>query len=196
MLFIPENRDDINRYYRGTFVKFRETGDALFYVKHVGEDKVSGTGSDGTPFELLLHADFPYEVDYILPKKSFFQYGPYACLLQRIPAKQYQRGISEANTLVQMLGNGNGVVSLTFETLQAFVAKQAFLSLSQALEEKDKTSVVLSPRLGLVCATRKIFADMKAIGQVKLKENKIQSYHKIFKPELEQLALGTHFKVV
>lgn len=196
MQFIPENRDDIGRYYRGTYVKFRETGDALFYVKHVGEDKVSGVGSEGTPFELLLHADFPYEVDYILPRKSYFQYGQYACLLQRIPAKQYQRGISEGNTVIQTLGNGNGQVGITFDSLGAFVAKQAFLSLSQALEEKDKTSVVLSPRLGFICATRKIFADTKAIGQVKLKEKTIQSYHKLFRPELEALAQGSIFKVV
>jgi hypothetical protein len=196
MLFIPENRDDIQRYYRSTYVKFRETGDALFYVKHVGESLVTGVGADGVPFELYLNVDFPYEMDYILPRKSFFQYGAFACLLQRIPAKQYQRGISESNTLIQRVGDANANQPLSFEVLTAFVAKQAFPSLVQAIAEKGKVSVPLSSRLAYLCASRKIFADSKSIGVVKIKEKTIQSFHKIFKPELERVAQGSGYKVV
>ena len=196
MLFIPENADDISRYYRNTFVKFRETGETLFYIQNVNCDKVTGTAADGTPFELLLDQAHPYEVDYLLPRKSFFQYGVHACLLQRIPAKQYQRGVSESNTTITRLATNKETLSFGFELLTSFVGKQAFPKLLSVIGDKSKVSVALSPRLAYISASRQIYADLTKIGQVKMKERTIQCPYPIFKPELEALVQGTPYKVV
>lgn len=198
MLFTPANVDDISRYYKHTFVKFKETGDKLFYITSVRNDKVSGNSSDGTPFELLLSNDVPYEVDYILPHKSYFQFNNFACLLQRIPAKQYQRGISTNNVAIQALkvtGNTSNM-DIGFSVLEAYISKQVFVSLTQAMEEKELYSLVLSPRFAFVPISRKIFADTLCVGQIQPKHSIMNCFHKLFKPELERLALGSKYKVV
>jgi len=197
MLFLPDNTDDIIRYYKGTFVKFKETGDTLFYIKHVKDAVVHGVSQDGTPFELYLSTEFPYEVDYVLPRKSFFQYGDHACLLQRIPAKQYQRGISCNNVSLSALRSSGSTMdlSLDFGCLKAFVSKQVFLNLDMAVEQA-LSSVVLSPRFAFVPHSRKIYADFLCIGQLTPKRKGIKCFYEIFRPELERLALDTAYKVV
>jgi len=198
MLFIPENIADISRYYKNTFVKFRETGERLYYIRSVKADKITGQVADGTPFELLLDPEFPYEVDYVLPHKSFFQFEGAACLLQRIPAKQYQRGISEQNVTVSALtAKGNLCsISVNFPVLEAFINKPTFVGLAQALEEKEKTSIVLSPRMAYVPANRRIYADSVCIAQVQPKHKAVHMFQKLFLPEVSQLAKDSKMKVV
>lgn len=197
MQFLPENTDDIIRYYKNTYIKFKETGDTLFYVRAVREQRVEGTSQDGTPFELYLDAEFPYEVDYVLPHKSYFQWGDHACLLQRIPAKQYQRGISANNVSLSLLrAGGQGAdTSVGFEVLMSFVSKQAFMSLDTAIES-DKISVVLSPRMAFIPSTKKIYLDSKCVGQLTPKRKLVKCFFGIFRPEFEALVQDTQYKVV
>ncbi len=198
MLFTTDNYEDISRYYKHTYVKFKETGDRLFFINRVNNEKVSGSSSDGTPFELLLRNDAPYEVDYVLPHKSYFQYGNYACLLQRIPAKQYQRGVSPNNVAVSALRAAGSLAGqeLSFSILEAFVSKQTFVSLTQAIGEVEKMSVVLSPRFAYTPSNRRIYADTLCVGQIQPKHSLLNCFHKLFKPELERLAQGSKYKVV
>ena len=198
MIFKSTNFDDINRYYKATYVKFKETGDKLFYIRNVSPTSVTGCDEDGTEFELFLNDEYPYEVDYILPRKSFFQMGKRACLLQRIPAKQYQRGLSNSNTRVNALGKTGSVnaVELTFDVLTEFVNKQAFPSLSKAVLNKAKDhSVVLSPRFAYVPDMKAIFADAILVAEVNPEDKLVVVRHPIFKPELLELAADTEFKV-
>jgi len=197
MLFIPNNTEDISRYYKNTFVKFKETGDTLFYIKYVKNDCVQGVSQDGTPFELYLGNEFPYEVEYVLPHKSYFQWKECACLLQRIPAKQYQRGISNNNTSLHYLRSTGSVgeQSLDFDVLAAFVSKQMFLSLEAAVES-DKDSVVLSPRMAFVPHSRKIYIDFLCVGQLTPKRKGVKCFYEIFRPELTNLVMGTDYKVL
>lgn len=196
MLFTPSNTDDISRYYKGTYIKFKETGDSLFYVQQVRDDVVSGKAADGTPFELYLSHDHPYEVDYVLPHKSFFQWGEHACLLQRIPAKQYQRGISGNNVSISGLRSSGAQVDIGigFDVLKAFVSKQVFLSLDTAILA-DKISVALSPRIAFVPHTRKLFIDFLCVGQLTPKRKGVKCFNNIFRPELERLVMDTAYKV-
>ncbi len=197
MLFTPANHEDISKYYRKTFVKFKETGDMLFFIREVNSERVSGTSQDGTPFDLFLSEDFPYEVDYVLPRKSFFDYNNHAALLQRIPAKQYQRGVSSGNVSVSLLkaGGSPSEMPLDFSVLKAFVSKQVFENLDTAVNS-DKTSVVLSSRFAFTPANRKIYADYTCVGQMLPKRKEIKCFYALFKPELERLALDTAYKVV
>ena len=197
MLFTPANYEDISKYYRKTFVKFKETGDMLFYIREVNSERVSGLAQDGTPFDLFLSEEFPYEVDYVLPRKSFFDFSNHAVLLQRVPAKQYQRGISNGNVSVSVLkaGGSPSDLPLDFAVLRAFVSKQVFESLDTAINS-DKTSVVLSQRFAFTPANRKIYADFTCVGQMLPKRKEIKCFYALFKPELERLVLNTAYKVV
>jgi len=199
MIFTSSNYEDIARYYRNTYVKFKEMGDKLFFIRRVDGYSVTGQDEDGQEFELFLSDEHPYEVDYILPRKSFFQYGKRAALLQRIPAKQYQRGISSGNTSVVSLNNQGGVAKheIGFETLRPFVTKQKYLALDEAIQNKARNiSVVLSPRFAYIPAVKFLFVDTKPVASVDLKEKTITLSHPIFKNEVEQLCKNTVYKVV
>lgn len=199
MMFVPSAAEDINKYYRHTFVKFKETGDTLYYIRDVGHRLIRGTDQDGTEFELYLSDDHPYEVDYVLPNKSFFQLANSACLLQRIPAKQYRRGLCGENTRLTRIGKTGNLVGLdlSFDALKAFVAKQTFPSLSSVLMKKCKAvSLALSPRFAYVPVNGAIFADLHAVAIVNKKDKTINMLHSIFKPEIEELAKNTDMVIV
>ena len=198
MIFNSTNHDDINRYYRNTFVKFKETGDALYYIRSVNSEVVRGTDQHGTEFELWLSDEHPYEVDYILPNKSFFQNKKRACMLSRIPAKQYQRGLSTNNTRIVCMNRSGGSqnMDLSFDVLSEFVNKQAFPSLAKAILNKAKDhSIVLSPRFAYVPDIRSIYADHTIVAEVNVDEKRIFVKHPIFRPEIEELADGSEYKV-
>ena len=199
MMFVPTLADDINKYYRHTFVKFKETGDTLYYIRDVNHRLIRGTDQDGTEFELYLSDEHPYEVDYVLPNKSFFQLAKSACLLQRIPAKQYRRGLCTENTRITRVGKTGNLVALdlSFDVLKAFVGKQTFPSLSTVLMQKTKpVSVALSSRFAYVPENGIIFADLTPVAQLNKKEKTIVMLHNIFKPEIEEFTKNTELKFV
>jgi hypothetical protein len=199
MIFKSTNFDDINRYYKSTYVKFKETGDKLFYIRNVSPTSVTGCDEDGTEFELFLNDEYPYEVDYILPRKSFFQMGKRACLLQRIPAKQYQRGISVSNVRLTSLAKTGGLSTHepSFETLKAFVTKQAFPTLEVAIKNTARmVSVALSPRMAYVPDTGSIFIDTTPIALVDKKDKLLKIIHPVFRNELQDVAANSQYKVV
>lgn len=199
MIFQSSNYDDIQRYYRKTFVKFVEMGERLFYITHVDSTVVTGVDEDGTDFELFLSDEHPYEVDFALPHKSFFQFGKYAVLLSRHPAKQYQRGLCEGNTQVIGLDSGGAVkkFSIGFDILKSYVAKQNFASLDEAITNKDrKNSTVLSPRFVYVPRTKTIYLDVVPVATVDTKTKQIRCHTPLFQPELKEIAKGSHFSEV
>ena len=198
MIFNSSNYDDINRYYKNTYVKFKETGDTLYYIRSVHREVVRGTDETGTEFELWLSDDHPYEVDYILPNKSYFQYKKRACMLSRIPARQYQRGLSAGNTRIQAMSRSGGVsnVELDFALLMGFVSKQQFPKIDRAVVNRAKeASIALSPRFAYVPDVKQIYADWVLVAEVNVEEKKIIVRHPIFLPELKELATNTEYKV-
>lgn len=198
MQFNTQNWEDINRYYRNTYVKFKETGDTLFYIRDVRPEGVRGTDENGTEFELCLNFDDPYEVDYVLPNKSYFQFAKRACLLQRIPAKQYRRGVCSDNVRITALTRTGGLsdVNVTFDSLKAFVSKQAFPSLRTVLLQKSKPlSVALSPRFAYVPDMGVVYCDQTAVAQINRKDKTIMVLRPIFKPEIMKLIEGTDLEL-
>jgi len=198
VIFNSTNHEDINRYYRNTFVKFKETGDTLYYIRSVNSEVIRGTDASGTEFELWLSDEHPYEVDYILPNKSYFQFKKRAALLLRVPAKQYQRGLSSSNTRVNALSKTGSIqqLDLGFDVLTEFVNKQAFPSLAKAILNKSRdNSIVLSPRFAYVPDTKGIYADTSLVAEVRPEEKLIFVRHPIFRPEITELAQGSEYKV-
>jgi hypothetical protein len=199
MQFNSHNWEDIQRYYRHTYIKFKETGDTLFYIRDVSPSQVRGTDQDGTEFVLYLNEDEPYEVDYVLPNKSYFQYAKRACMLQRIPAKQYRRGICSDNVRITGLSKTGGLVAIdvTFDTLKAFVSKQAFPSMRTVLMQKSKPlSIALSPRFAFVPEGGFLFCDQTCVAQIDKKTKKVHIQHLIFKPEIEKLIEGAELEII
>lgn len=199
MIFLSSNYEDIQRYYRKTFVKFTEMGERLFYISHVDSTRVTGVDEDGTDFELFLSDEHPYEVDFPMPHKSFFQHGKYAVLLSRHPAKQYQRGLCEGNTALIALDSGGALkkFNIGFDILKSYVSKQKFASLDEAIANKErKNSIVLSPRFVYVPRTKTIYLDVVPVALVDTKTKQIRCKTALFQPELKALAKDSHFSEV
>jgi len=199
MLFSTANYEDIHRYYRCTYVKFKEMGDRLFYIRDVGHSQVRGTDEDGTEFELYLNHDDPYEVDYVLPHKSYFQYAKRACMLQRVPAKQYRRGLCAENTRLTAIGKTGNLVNIDigFDVLKAFVTKQAFPSIKTVLTMKNKPlSVALSPRFAFAPEPGLIIADQLTVATVDKKQQKVTIHREIFRPEVLKFVNDLNMEIV
>jgi hypothetical protein len=199
MLFNSANRDDILRYYRGTYVKFPMRGDELFLIRSVDHHVIRGDHESGEEFELYYSDEKPVDVDYVIPHKSYFQYKTRACLLYRIPAKQYNRGLCSNNTVIQSLSRVGNVANhdLNFDLLKAYVAKPNFPEFNKAITSKNKMiSVALSPRFAYVPEVKRIYADQTPVATVIHPDHKVVVHHKVFTPEISALAKGSIFEVV
>lgn len=167
MLCIPANWRDIERYFSGTFVKFREHGDRLFYIDRVRETEITGTCEGDDPFIVYMHNDHPYELDYVLPRKAVFQYKNDALILQRMPARQYRRGLCDDNTRITKTTGGDRL-PLSFTLLSAFVTKQKYFNPEEALFGKTgaRRSLALSNRMSFDKQTARLLIDMTPIAQL------------------------------
>lgn len=196
MLLTYQNKTDIDKYYRNTFVKLSNYAeynpdtpfdpDTLFFINKVKDDGIYGTIQNGDAFEVKFDDEEPLDLSYPLPHKSLFQYAGMACMLARIPARQYKRGISHENTkIIALKANGAiGTVSVGFESLSVYVKKPSFSRLSVACQQ-ESGSVSLSPRMAYVPFTKQIYID--AVPIAILAGSKLQLIKPVFKSEIEAL---------
>jgi hypothetical protein len=193
MKFTSQNVDDIRRYYCDSFLKFKETGDQIWYLEQVNEYEALGRDEKGDVVHIYLDEKHPFEVDYVLPHKSYFQYEDVATQLFRIPAQQYWRGINSSNTQMMALGmTGPFKITVDFKTLKHFVHKQKFFTIAEALSTTFQ-SVALSPRVALVRHSGEMFIDNLCVGSI-TSPSKITMKHKLFSREIKQLVQQNVFQ--
>ena len=187
MELLPSNFQDIRKYYCDSFVKLHEFGDQLFYITKVTDSSVFFKDENGKEGIIYLHEDVPYSFSMTLPHKSLYQLGNKCYSLARYPARQYSKGISGQNCRIVALeyyGWENQPVD--FPVLKGFVTKPSFLTLMEAITNKDYISVALSSRFAIM--TGSIFCDTHKIGSITGTEISI---HALFKAEFVSLLQNT-----
>lgn len=196
MLLTYQNKSDIDKYYRNTYVKLTNYAeynpdtpfdpDTLFFIEKVKDDGVYGKTQNGDIFEVKFDDSDPLDLIYPLPHKSYFQYAEMACMLARVPARQYKRGISYENTkIVSLRENGTpGNILVGFDALSVYVKKPMFTRLSVAKHSHDK-SVSLSPRMAFVPGIHQIYVDHIPVAV--LADNTIKLIKGVFRSEIETL---------
>lgn len=127
MIFNEQSRKDIERYYTGTYVKFKETGDRIFKIVSCRSEGVKAMDSAG--FEVWIDLSEDYHVDYIIPGRKIFQMGECAAMLYRKPARQYFRGMHPENTgFVILSPNGEWKeCPVDFGHIESFINKGEYL---------------------------------------------------------------------
>lgn len=189
MIFTPENSSDVVKYFRGSYVKFPETGDYLCTVDQVEDSRIFGKIFspdehgvwDARPFQQPLFGGI--EIDFVMPKKGFFNYNGAAHLLTRIPARQYRKGICGDNTCVNYLC-ANGAWKAThvsnFQMLTAYVNKKQYLPFDK---HEDLVSYAVAPRMAV---TKKgyIMVDKSLIGHYNHKKGTITARNDSFAEEI------------
>ena len=188
MIFCRDNYEDIKKYFQGSYMKFPLIGDEVVFVENVSTRGMTGQQTktdehDAWEFTFGPEWEMP-EMEFLLPKKSFFEYDGHAYLLCRIPAKQYSRGITDDNTCIAVLGaEGFCSVGLTLPLLNAYTAKPVFKGFRL---EGYGSSYPVSSRMA-VDPQGRIFIDKIRIGHLAISERKISCNVEMFAPEIEQV---------
>lgn len=185
MEFTSANYQDIRKYYEGTYVKFTEFGDRLFYITDITTQQVNGIDDTDTPFILYLDNHHPYIVNYLLPHKAVFQWKDSVYLLQRVPARQYKRGLCAENTMITNVATGQAV-EIGFAALKAFVTKPTYASFSAAINTKVKTRAVALTNRMTYLRTGAILMDSIRIATYDFESKKITMIRKAFEFEIQQ----------
>ncbi len=181
-VFSYDNVKDIDNYYCKTIVKFKETGDRLWFIDQVSADEVKCIDVDG--FELFIDLDEPYEVSYTIPGRVVYQTGQYAAMLWRIPQKQYKRGISEGNTCLAFLDKGAWKKQqLKLNALQQFVDKPAYQNPEWCFTDK-KESYAINRYISVDKAGR-LFVLHTPVGKVVPESKKVFVEYGMFMKEVK-----------
>lgn len=192
MKFCPANREDISRYYRQTYIKLLEFGDQLFFVEQVESNRIVGQHESGEKFCIYMSDETPYEMEYMLPHKSFFQYGDKAVQLSRVPAKQYLRGLAPSNTQVLYQGTDGKPkqLELSFELLKAYVQKAEWPTINAAVD-MDKASVAMNSRMMYMKGNRHLYIDFVPVALVNVALRRFEVKKPIFTDEVKDLIKST-----
>lgn len=192
MIFHKSTYSDIQKYYPDNIVKFKETGDRLWQIRSINPDEIRCSDTDG--FEIYLDLNEPYEVDFTLPGRVVYQNGSHACMLARMPAKQYNRGIHNQNTGLYRLSSSGEWVSAGFniQKLQQFVDKPSYQEVSLIdFDSPDDSSWALSRHFS-ICRSGYVFALGTKIGNFDATSKSI-FVNSLFKPDLIPFFPGWKF---
>lgn len=186
MFVNKSNYDDIVKYYLKTFVQFKEEGEKIFFIKQVSHNEI--ICEDSKKEEVAICLETGYTIDYVIPKKTVYQYGEHALFLSRIPARMWRKGMDQKNTSFSLLHESGLWVNCPFSiaTIEGFVNKPSYFTFQEALNNFSKgehlQSAALTPRISM---SRKggVFIDTVLVGKYDFTKD-LLSYKKIFKPEL------------
>lgn len=182
MIFCKENYNDIVKYYSNNIIKLEVTGDRLWQITNINSQEVTLLDVDG--FSVYIDLSEEYQVNFPLPRRAVYQCGGRAWCVMRRPAKQYNRGIHEQNTLIRQLTvNGWAGASFNLHTLQQFVDKPAYQDPNNLPMEFE--SWAISPVFSITPS--RIYALDKQIGMVDIDNKRLTLTSSLFTPELKQL---------
>lgn len=186
MLLTSQNVEDIQKYFGGTYIKIPEYGDLICYVDKVLPEALLLRDAEENPLALELDGATTgkkeYNLEYIIPKKTYFQYEDCAYFLTRIPAKQWKKGISKSNTQIfKLTGNTFKSLGIDFKILTAYTNKHEYPSVFY-MDNYD--SLALSSRLALDCYSKNIYCDTCVIGKYDPKEELV-FVKKLFEKEVK-----------
>lgn len=185
MFFQVSNVQDIEKYFRNTYIKLKEFGDELFYISGVTHQTVVGKDQTGEDFELYLSDAHPYEVDYVLPSRAVYQNGERVTLLQRIPARQYKRGLCADNTQLVDVYTGEKLL-IEMASLAGFVNKPRYVSFDDVFCKRIGKSAALNSRFSFHTADNSIRCDLRPVGMVEVNSRTVK-FNKLFAAEITKL---------
>lgn len=187
MIVSKSNWEDAKKYFHHTYIKCSETGDEVFFVDEVTPEWMILSDSNGEKAGIKL--DTPYELSYVIPKKTVFQNGEYAVQLSRIPARMWKKGMNKQNTTFHKLNNGADWVNtdISIGLIEGFVKKPGYMSFADAQREFQAgtiSSAAITPRIAMSKAGN-VFIDSVLVGKYK-DDKKVLICSKIFSPELSK----------
>lgn len=148
-----ENARDFHRRYTGTFGFFVGGNKrVLVHMAAATESEVTFMDKDNNQY--LAYADSGVEFEFIPVNRGFYNTEKQLVYLQRIPARQWQRGISATNTAASVYDpkfrTPTGI-NLNLKLLdEIFVHPMPLTTALQQWREGGRSSVALSKHFALV----------------------------------------------
>jgi hypothetical protein len=195
------NYEDVKKYYQGTYVKFKEEGDTLYYIDRVDPDKIIAKATNGDLVGIDLTVNGGYHIDYVIPKKTVFQYGNVVVMLSRIPARMWKKGTSKENTRFERLDAEGKWSKIPFSAsmIESFINKPCYYDAPLALKEftnqhSDLCAAALTPRISM-SRGGKIMVDQIIVAKYDF-EKKAITCKLLFHSEISKLFPDISVKVV
>jgi hypothetical protein len=193
------NAEDVKKYYHQTWVKFPKlSGDTLWFISNVSHDFLEILSDNGE--EALIDLKRGQEMEYVIPKKTIYQFGEKAAFLSRVPARQWKKGMCGKNTRFQTLSLTKwDLADFDISIIAGFVNKPSYLDFYALAKEwsqgKFETiSAALTPRIA--CSySGSIFIDDTLVGKYDLDKN-ILTTREIYKENLQPLFYKSKLKVL
>lgn len=170
------NYEDVKKYYQGTWVKIEECGERIYTVDKVTSKYTDlsspsrGEGDDEA--EIRIDMEVGYNLNYVIPKKTVYQYGERALLLQRVPARMWRKGMDAKNTeFLSLDEKGNWKkTALATPVIEGFINKPSYYSVEDALVGFDNAleSAALTRRVTLTKGGG-VFIDTVYVGKLEKK---------------------------
>ena len=166
MKISSDNWEDVNKYFNGTYVKFREEGELVYKIIKVNSEELIAQDMNGNKVKVDLSKE--YDLDYILPKKTVYQQGEFAYILTRIPKRMWSKGVCDQNTAIMRLYMGEwGGIPVSIDNFVSFVGKNTFYTFDAAVSNfkggGSLQSAALSNRVSMD-RSGSIYVDTVRIG--------------------------------
>lgn len=123
--FTTANAGDFRQRYEGTFGFYRgEDGKRLLTkLQYIRADVCSFVDSRGVEYKLFPNTEKNIGFEFIPPKAAYHNTPTGAKLVQRVAARQFQRGLSAKNTLIYWLKEGLLQCNVSFAELDSIFMK-------------------------------------------------------------------------
>lgn len=175
--FLAENASDFRQRYEGTFGYYvdRDKGQRLLCrLSSVDLDssqrRVNFEDVRGVRFSVNVNAKGDIGFEFIPPRSAFYNTTDGVYYVERIAARQFQRGVSHRNTKIFRINKGAWLpCEVSFESLVPLLEKQ--IELQKAVQEwlnGDRVSVALTPSITL--NDNRLYVLMQNIGKYDKKE--------------------------
>lgn len=167
--FLSTNAGDFRQRYRGTYGFFSKDGKrTLVQLSDVSAERGLVVFIDAKEQTYKLNVDASDDIGFVfLPPKSAWHNtstGPY--FVRRVAARQFQRGICEANTAIRRTG-GRGV-AVCFQSLSDIFEKA--ITPKEAVAAKQE-AVAISPQFCVDTSQKYIWMFDQAIGAATKKDD-------------------------
>ena len=169
--FTSDGSRDFRQRYEGTFGFHTTESKKRLLVRIISVNEEEMKFEDKGRSEYVAYSDHGTEFEFLSPVKRMFDHRGKLSLIFRRPARQYQRGISQANTQILTISTG-AVLAPTFQNLTCAFADEGFNGAKFKLWEKgERDEIVLSPMLGV--AGKRVFLYNVDIGTVEERTFKV-----------------------
>lgn len=199
MLATPQNYEDVNKYYKGTWVKFKEEGDTLFYIERATPSRIECHTISKEECCIDLTKPGGYFLEFLIPRKTVYQYDNCAVMLGRNPARMWKKGMCNSNTSFSILKEkGWTGADFSVTLAEGFVNKPSYLSVPQALEHfkvaESNFSAALTPRISMTRGGS-VYIDDIVVAKYHATNNTL-AVRKIYVPELQEVFKTSEMKVL